>query len=113
MNREQINSILNEIKQDLDIKEKIKIEIKPLKVKAASISLNKNIIRINKNILPELDPECIKYLILHELLHFKLKNTYHDSSFYEILYNKIDKEQLNEIERKIFALLLKLNGMLL
>lgn len=113
MNKEQINNILNDLKQDLGIKEKIKLEIKPMKIKAASISLNKNIIKINKSLLPQLDPQCVKYLILHELLHLKLKNTYHNNNFYEILHNKIDEEQLNEMEKKIFASLLKLNGLLL
>ncbi|MEM2294120.1 MAG: YgjP-like metallopeptidase domain-containing protein [Nitrososphaerota archaeon] len=113
MNKEEINSMLNDLKQDLDIKEKIKVEVKPMKIKAASISLNKNTIRLNKNLLPQLEPQCIKYLILHELLHLKLKNIHHNNHFYEILYNKVDKEQLSEIERKIFASLLKLNGILL
>ena len=113
MNKEQINNILNDLKKDLDIKEKIKIEIKPMKIKAGSISLNKNIIRLNKNILPQLDTQCIKYLILHELLHLQLKNTHHSKQFYETLYSKIDKDQINEIEKKIFASLLKLNGILL
>ncbi|MFN4046688.1 MAG: SprT-like domain-containing protein, partial [Acidilobaceae archaeon] len=90
MNKDMLKDIVNKIKTDLNISEEIKIELKPMKTKAASISLRRNIIRINKNILPHLDQESIKYLILHELIHYKLKNRYHNSDFYRQLYEKMD-----------------------
>ncbi|MEM3640603.1 MAG: YgjP-like metallopeptidase domain-containing protein [Candidatus Bathyarchaeia archaeon] len=112
LNKEQLNEILNEIKQDFNISEKIKIELKPMKTKAASISLKRNIIRINKNILPSLDQECIKYLILHELAHYKLKSKYHNGDFYKQLHEKVNDVEAKGLERKILASLLELNDIL-
>ena len=112
MNKKQLTETLNEIKQDLGISEKIKIELKPMKTKAASISLNKNKIRINKNLLPNLDPECIRYLILHELIHHKLKSTYHNQEFQKQLTQKINEEKAKQLERKILTTLLQINHIL-
>jgi len=112
MNREQLNEILKQLKNELEIKEHIKIELKPMKTKAASISLSKNTIRINKNIITNLDTECIKYLLLHELIHYKLKSTYHNREFYNQLTDKINKTKAKELERKILATLLQLNHIL-
>jgi predicted metal-dependent hydrolase len=107
LNKEQLKEILNEIKGDLQISEKIKIELKPMKTKAASISLKRNTVRINKNIIPRLDNECIKYLILHELTHYKLKSKYHNGNFYEQLHKKVDDTKAKELERKILTILLE------
>lgn len=112
MNREQLKEILHEIKKDLEISEKIKIELKPMKTKAASISLKRSTIRINKNILQNLDQDCVKYLILHELAHYKLKNTYHNNDFYKQLNKKINSVKAKELERKILTSLLELNNIL-
>ena len=112
MNKKQLTETLNEIKQDLGISEKIKIELKPMKTKAASISLKKNTIRINKNLISKLDLDSIEYLMLHELIHYKLKSTYHNNKFYELLKKKIDPEKIEQIERKILINLLKQNHIL-
>jgi len=48
---ERLNEILDQIKQDLGISERIKIELRPMKIKAASISFKSKTLRINKNIL--------------------------------------------------------------
>jgi len=112
MNTKQLKEILNQLKNELKVQEPIKIELKPLKTKAASISLNKNIIRINKNIISNLDSECIEYLLLHELIHFKLKSTYHNGNFHKQLNHKIDQAKAKEIERKILTSLLELNHIL-
>ena len=42
MNRKQLNEILNELKAELGIKDAVKIELKPMKTKAASVSLSKS-----------------------------------------------------------------------
>jgi len=107
LNKEQLKEILNEIKQDLEISEKIKIELKPMKTKAASISLKRSVIRINNSILPRLDKDCIKYLILHELVHYKLKSKYHNSDFYKQLHQKVNEVEAKELERKILTILLE------
>jgi predicted metal-dependent hydrolase len=112
MNKGQLREILNELEEDLDISENIKIELRPMKTKAASISLKKNTIRINKNIIPTLDPDCIKYLILHELTHLKLKSTYHNSDFHKQINKRVDNTKAKELERKILTSLLELNDIL-
>lgn len=112
MSKEQLKEVLNEIKQDLSISEKIKIELKPMKTKAASISLKRNTVRINKNILPRLDKECIKYLMLHELAHYKLKSKYHNGDFYKKIYEKVGDAKAKELERRILTSLLELNHIL-
>ena len=109
MNRKQLNEILNELKAELGIKDAVKIELKPMKTKAASVSLTKSIIRINKNIIPNLDTECLKYLILHELIHYKLKSTYHNGRFHKELNRKISKTEAKQLERKILKTLLQIN----
>jgi len=110
MDRKQLNEILDEVKAELGIKDAIRIELKPMKTKAASISLSKSIIRINKNITPNLDTECLKYLILHELIHYKLKSTYHNGRFYEELNRRISETKAKLLERKILATLLQINN---
>ena len=112
MNRKQLNEILNELKAELGIKDAIKIELKPMKTKAASVSLNKRIIRINKNIIPNLDTECLRYLILHELIHYKLKSTYHNGGFHQELNKKISEKEAKRLERKILKTLLQINHIL-
>lgn len=112
MKREQLKEILDHAKEDLSISEKIKIELKPMKTKAASISLKRKTIRINKSILPNLDQECIKYLILHELAHYKLKSKYHNGDFYKKLHEKVNDIKAKELERKILISLLELNDIL-
>lgn len=112
MNNSHLRHVLEELKEELGIKNSIKIVLVPMKTKAASISLKRRIIRINKNIIPDLDEECIKYLILHELIHYKLKNTYHNEEFYRQLTQKIDENRARELERKILTALLQINHIL-
>jgi len=113
MNKKHLKEILNELKNELKIQEPIKIELKPMKTKAASISLNRNTIRINKNIVSNLDLDCIRYLLLHELIHYKLKSTCHDREFHKQLSKKINQAKAKEIERKILTSLLELNPSLI
>ena len=112
MNTKQLKEILNKLKEDLGIQDKIKLTLKPMKTKAASISLKKNTIRINKNLISKLDLDSIEYLMLHELIHYKLKSTHHNGKFYELLEKRIDPEKAKQIERNIITNLLKQNHIL-
>ncbi len=112
MKAERLNEILDQIEQDLGISERIKIELKPMKIKAASISFKSKTLRINKNMLKDLDEDCIRYLILHELIHYKLKSTYHSDRFYRQLDEKISRSEARELEGKILRSLLELNNIL-
>ena len=112
MNRKQLNEILNQLKVELDVTEPIKLELRPMKIKAASVSLDRGIIRLNKNLIPDLDEECVRYLLIHELLHYKLKNTYHNGEFRKRLTDKLGKNKVTQLERKIIANLIRLNNTL-
>ena len=102
-----LNEILDNIMNELNLTDKnIRIKIKPLKRKIASISLKNKTIYINKNILPYLDNEEIKFILTHELLHLKY-GKYHINEFEEellflfpnkeiILMNLINKLQKNK-----------------
>jgi len=112
LNRSYLRKILDKLKKELDISEgeKLRLELRPMKTKAASISFKRKVIRINKNLIPILDEDCIKYLILHELIHYKLKSTYHNSKFQKQLNKKINDTKIKELERKIITNLLRLSN---
>ncbi len=78
MNR--LNKLLEDVKKELNLNYNIKIRIKPQKRKIASISLTNKIIYINKNLLPHLNEEEIKFILAHELLHLKY-GKYHTNEF--------------------------------
>jgi len=89
MNKVELRSILEEYRKWLGIEDKIKLELKPLKTKAASISLRKGVIRLNRNLIPLLSDESIKYLILHELVHYKIGSVYHTKNFMKKFLNSL------------------------
>jgi len=111
MNPKQLRELLKELKKELEISEdeKIRIVLKPMKTKAASISLKNQIIRLNKKLIPKLDLECVRYLLLHELVHYKLGSTNHNGNFQKQLNSKINETKAKEIENKIITNLLELN----
>lgn len=112
MNKEQLRKTLYELKESLAISDNIKIELTSMKTKAASISLKRNTIRLNKNIVYTLDQDCIEHLIVHELTHYKLGNTYHNREFHEQINKCIENAKSKETERKILQSLLKSNNVL-
>lgn len=110
MDKDILLAILDEVKDRLRIKEGIKLELKSMKVKAASISIKRGIIRLNKDLIKELDTDAIRYLIIHELIHYKLKSKYHSKKFHEYIDKEIDKDNREELEKEIIERLLELNG---
>ncbi len=109
--RDKINDILNNTIRELNLNDKkadIKIKIKPFKRKIASISLTNKTIYINKNVLPYLTDEEIKFIFAHELLHLKY-GKYHINEFEnELLFLFPNKE---EILINIIKKLLKHNNL--
>lgn len=100
--------ILEEAKRDLKINDNFKIRLKKMKIKAASISFKTKIIRINKEL--DGDPKFIKYLIYHELVHYKLNTKVHNKEFYELMYSKFGENEVKNLEKKILIRMLKLNN---
>ncbi len=78
---EKIHRILKEIKQELNVNDDIKISIKNYKRKMASVSLDKKIIRINKEIIN--DEEILREILYHEILHIKLNTKWHTPEFFK------------------------------
>ena len=110
MDRKTIMSILKELKTTLDITDHIRLELRPMKTKAASISLKWKTIRINKFLTSNLDEEAMKYLILHELAHLKLNTTHHTNELYNLIYAIIDKNDVEKFETEILAKLIELSN---
>jgi predicted metal-dependent hydrolase len=91
-----IEKILEEYKQKLGINDAIKVKIKRYKTKTAFTNLKTRTIYVNRDML-DLGEDVIKYLILHELIHIKLNNKYHDHEFFKILYEYISPEELTKV----------------
>jgi len=104
-----IQKVLLEYKEKLDIDDEIHIRLRSYKTKAASVNIKKNIITINKDVF-DLGEDVIRYLILHELIHLKLKSLYHDITFKELLRKNLYHLDLNSIRAKILYKLFKLNN---
>jgi len=104
----QLRAMLEKARRDLEIPEDFKIVTENLKEKAASISFNSRVIRINEELL--YDPEIVNYLIYHELAHYKLRTKFHPPRFYDLLYSKLGEENVREIERRVLRKMREING---
>lgn len=107
--RELLMEILEELKAILGITDKVKLELRPLKTKAASISLRRKVIRISKYLIPKLDEVSLRYLIFHELVHLKLRTIHHTQDFYKLIHSVFDEETVKRSEERILASLIELN----
>ena len=103
----EIKEILEKAKKDYGIQDDFKIKIKKLKLKGASISMRKRIIRLNEDLIH--DPEIVTYLIYHELAHYKLHTRFHSYEFYKLLNSKLGEEKVKDIEKKIHRKMLEAN----
>ena len=90
-----LEDLLEKIKKELGIEEKVKIELKDYKKLIASTSLKKNIIRINRKIIDKdfvekklgyrTYEDFIIKILKHELMHIKLKTKWHIPQYFEKL----------------------------
>jgi len=103
----KVKAILEAAKKDFEIHDDFKIRMKKMKIKAASISFKTRVIRLNKELGH--DPECINYLIYHELAHYKLSTRFHSKEFYELLGPKLGEEKVKILEKKILRKMLEIN----
>ncbi len=108
MRREIVRSVLNELQQKLGIEGKVRVEIRTMRTKAASVSIRRGVIRLNKHIVNS-EEQCLRYLILHELAHLKLGSTSHGDDFYRILYSVMSRDEVEDSERRIIKSLIRLN----
>jgi len=105
---EVVNRFLTRYKLILGVKEDVKIKIRRYKTKTAFVDLRSKIIYMNRDLL-DLGEDVIEYLLLHELLHIKLREKHHTSQFYAILHFFIPEEKANEIKEKIIKKLIEIN----
>jgi predicted metal-dependent hydrolase len=91
-NREEVKNLVQKLKTQLGITEKVKVRLKPYKGKVASISLTQKVIYLNSNLLDKLTPEELEYVIAHELLHLKY-GIFHTEEFEKEL-KKLFKEDI-------------------
>ena len=103
----QLRAMLEKARRNLEIPEDFKIETENLKEKAASISFNSRVIRINEELVH--DPEIVNYLIYHELAHYKLRTKFHPPRFYDLLYSKLGEENVRDIERRVLRKMWEIN----
>jgi len=103
-----VNRFLTRYKLILGVKEDVKIKIRRYKTKTAFVDLRSKIIYMNRDLL-DLGEDVIEYLLLHELLHIKLREKHHTAQFYAILHFFIPEEKVNEIKEKIIKKLIETN----
>jgi predicted metal-dependent hydrolase len=100
--------VLKEAKGAFELKEDFRVRIKSMKIKAASISFKSRTIRINRELAA--DTELLRYLVYHELAHYKLGSEGHGRDFYKLLYSKLDGDFVKKEERRVIEKMLRLNG---
>ena len=98
----ELKDLLREVLKRLNLRRDIKVRVKPLKGKVASISHRSGTIYLNKRCLEVLTEEEIKFVLAHELLHLK-HGKFHTLSFEEELKNLFGKDLTKEINKKFAA----------
>lgn len=91
----KLYEILKELKDELNIVDEVKIELRDYKRLIASTSIEKKIIRINRKILNEdfvlnvlgekSHEDFIRKVLKHELMHIKLKTKWHVPKYFNDL----------------------------
>jgi len=100
--KQRIEKLLREAMKLVEVKDNgLRIVLYPMKRKIASISFKTKTIRLNKNVIQNLDDEALKYILIHELIHYKTKSTQHDTKFWEELEKLYSREEVLEIENRI------------
>ncbi len=86
-----LRTLLDELISLVNINHPVYIRRIAFKRQIASVSFRNNFIRLNKHLANKLDPELLKYILLHELIHLKLGHPYHDKNFYQALNHYLPK----------------------
>jgi predicted metal-dependent hydrolase len=102
--KELVEKILAEYMSQLGIGEEVKVKLKNYKVRSAFCNLRTRTIYLN-SILVDLGEEAIRYLLLHELIHIKQGNRYHNNEFYRLLYKFIPPEKVDAVRERIIEAL--------
>ena len=103
---EKLNKLLQEIYRKMNIHEEVNLKIVPMKQKLASLSFRTKILRLNSNLLDILNEKEIEFILIHELVHLKIKDINHGSLFINELKNYTNLDDAKNIELKIIEKLL-------
>jgi len=99
---QHLKKLLDEAKELVGVEDnKLRVMLYPMKHKVASISLKTKTIRLNKEIALKLDEEALRYLLVHELIHFKLRSLSHNDKFWEEIKRVYPLSKVKEIEYRI------------
>ena len=104
---ERVKKILHELMEEMKINEGIKLKIVPMKQKIASLSLKTKTLRLNEKAVNVLSDEEIRYILIHELIHLKIKDASHGSSFLHELRKHYSPEDGYNLEIKIIKKMLE------
>ena len=98
----ELNQAVEELLKKISLNRKIKVKVKPMKRKIASVSHLKGIVYINSRCLEVLNREELLFVIAHELLHLK-HGRFHTLAFEEELKSLFGKDLTKEINKKLSA----------
>lgn len=96
----ELKDLLREVLKRLNLRRDIRIRVKPLKGKVASISHRSGTIYLNKRCLEVLTEEEIKFVLAHELLHLK-HGKFHTLDFERELIGLFGRDLTPSINRKM------------
>ncbi len=91
----------------------VKLELTPMRTKAASVSLRMRTIRLNRDVVSRLDNRAIKYLIVHELANLKLRTVDHGPGFYRLVHlvhTVFDERETKKIDEAVIRALVELHA---
>jgi len=103
---ERLKILLNEVKEEIGLKDSVKLKIVPMKQKIASLSLKTKILRLNRDVVGKLSDEELRYIILHELIHLKVGDVNHGSLFLDELKRTYGISEATNLEIRIIERLI-------
>jgi predicted metal-dependent hydrolase len=106
----RVKDILQELMKEMEISENIRLKIVPMKKKIASLSLATNVLRFNRNVVKFLNDEEIRYILIHELIHLKIRDVNHGSLFLRELSKYYNPRETYHLEIEIIRKLSKLTS---
>ena len=72
----------------------------------AELSIDTRTLRLNRNVVEKLDEDELMYILLHGLIHLKVNDVNHGSSFMKELGKHFKLEKIREIEIRIIKKLI-------
>jgi predicted metal-dependent hydrolase len=100
--KDLVEKILAEYKPQLGINGEVKVKLRNYKARSAFCNLRTNTIYLNTALL-DLGEEVARYLLLHELIHIKQGNRYHNDEFYKLLNKYIPPGKVETIQEQIIG----------